>query len=77
MFNFLFFSFFDQLHYFLYHSLTPDPGGIAYSIGERAGEGAEVGGIEGRGGGEAVEARGAEAGSGRDLGKMCFNRLFL
>lgn len=57
---------------------TPDPGGIAYCIGERAGEEADVAGIAGgRGGGAAVEAGGAGSGSGRGLGKMCFSLLFL
>lgn len=60
-----------------------DPGGIPYCIGERAGPGAAVTGIDGVGtgvaggkGGAAADG-GASAGSGRGLGKMCFSRLFL
>lgn len=58
----------------------PDPGGMAYCIGE--GAAAETG--EGAGGGAAggatlsgAEVAGAVAGSGSGRGKICFNRLFL
>lgn len=56
-----------------------DPGGTAYCIGERAGGGGAaaaivVGGTSAGGG---TGAGGAGADSGRGLGKMCFNLLFL
>lgn len=66
-----------------------DPGGMPYGIGERAWAddavtGTFVGGTGGRagtGGWDGVEAATGGAGvaleSGSDLGKMCFNRLFL
>lgn len=75
--------------YFLFLLSTPlflmsffereDPAGTAYCMGERAGEVAEtaivVGGKAAVAGG-GTETGGAAAGSGRDLGKMCFKRLF-
>lgn len=57
----------------------PDPEGIAYCIGEGAGEGADVVAMlaGAAGGGGAAVLGGAAEGSGRGLGKMCFKRLFL
>lgn len=55
-----------------------DPGGIAYCIGERAGEEAVVIAIVAAGTG-GIEAAGGEGpvGSRRGRGKMCFSLLFL
>lgn len=64
-----------------------DPEGIPYCIGESAeaaGEGTGPGTGEGAakvvggtgGGGTGAEIGGAAVGSGRGLGKICFNRLF-
>lgn len=66
----------------------PEPGGITYGIGEGAWEGAAVtatlvagtGGSADTGAWDGVEAGAGAAGvagSGSDLGKMCFSRLFL
>lgn len=79
----------SQPSFFLFLLSTPlflmsffereDPAGTAYCMGERAGEVAEtaivVGGKAAVAGG-GTETGGAAAGSGRDLGKMCFKRLF-
>lgn len=65
----------------------PEPGGIPYGIGEGAWEGVAVtatlvagtGGSADTGAWDEVEAgaAGVALSSGRDLGKMCFSRLFL
>jgi len=85
----------EEIAYFLFLRSIPlflgsffvreDPDGMAYCIGERAGEGAGAGAgtadigmvVGGARGGGGAEAGGAATGSGRDLGKMCFKRLFL
>lgn len=63
----------------------PDPGGMAYCIGERAAAVTGVGAGGGAAGGATLdgsdaggaEVGGAVAGSGSGRGKICFNRLFL
>ena len=67
----------------------PEPGGIPYDIGERAWAGVDVtatlvagtGGSADTGAWAGVETGAGTAdvplGSGSDLGKMCFSRLFL